>query len=103
MKRIILFIILLACCSRTIAQTTYISNPLRISLYGGAGLATSNNYDMGVSAGIEGEKGISGFTTIGAALFMQGYSLLYDNEANSAKHGLGYSGFILRHKSNYVF
>jgi hypothetical protein len=72
-------------------------------LYLGGGCATSNNYDIAPSAGIEFVKGMGQRTGLGFNLFYQGYSLYYDNEKNSAKHGTGIAGAILRHASSYVF
>ena len=81
----------------TISQTT------RIGLYGGVGLATSNNYNVGTSYGLDFDKYLGGRAQIGALLFLQGYSLYYDNEVNGMKHGHGETGVTLRHASNYVF
>ncbi|MES2701104.1 MAG: hypothetical protein V4649_00605 [Bacteroidota bacterium] len=108
MKKALL--VFLVCLSATAGKSqvtygykSYLVKPTRISLFGGAGLATSNNYDVGVSAGLDFQKWIQDGTYLGFVLFLQGYSLLYDNEANSTKHGVGTSGFILRHDSKYVF
>ena len=76
-----------------------------IGVYGGGGCATSNNYDIVPSGGIEmlvvGKRG--GRMFIGADLFYQGYSQWADNEANSAKHGTGTAGTIDRVLASYVF
>jgi hypothetical protein len=72
-------------------------------LYIGAGCATANNYDVGPQIGFEYLKGLFNRTALGADLFYQGYSLYYDNEQNSAKHGTGNAGVILRHASDFAF
>jgi hypothetical protein len=76
-----------------------------IGLYGGGGCATSNNYDIAPSGGLEmlfkGSK--AGRMYIGADLFYQGYSLYADNEANSSKHGTGNAGTIDRFAASYVY
>jgi hypothetical protein len=74
-----------------------------IGLYGGAGCASKNNYNVAPSLGIAFLRGISTRYLIGADLFYQTYSLYYDNEQNSAKHGSGNAGVILRHLSSYAF
>jgi hypothetical protein len=106
MKRIILLVILCCLFFQGMAQNEYYPKYYlrsRIGLFGGAGLATAHNYDVGISAGLDYDKSVSNRTMFGVTVFMQGFSLYYDNEANSAKHGLGYSGFTLRHDSKYVF
>ena len=74
-----------------------------IGLYGGAGCATSNNYDVAPSGGLELLFGAWHRTFIGADIFYQTYSLYADNEANSAKHGSGTAGAIERLYGSYVF
>ncbi len=51
-----------------------------ISLYLGAGCATSNNYNVAPSAGFEFSKGLFNRTGLGFNLFYQTYALYYDNE-----------------------
>ncbi len=98
MKRILLVAFLSCLCYTGFSQAL-------ISLYGGGGCATSNNYDIAPSGGLElllpGHRG--GRMFIGADLFYQGYSQWADNEANSAKHGTGTAGTIDRLLSSYVF
>jgi hypothetical protein len=84
------------------SQITYLYKPVRLSLFGGAGLATSNNYDLGVSGGLDFHAWIHNSTYLGAFMFLQGHSFFLDNEANSAKHGLGYAGMTYRHESKYL-
>lgn len=106
MKKAILTITLLLGMYAGFSQTGYVdhlSAPKRISLFGGAGLATSNNYDVGTSAGLDFHMYLRGSFYWGAMLFMQGHSLYYDHEANQAMHGTGYAGAIYRHESKYVF
>ena len=74
-----------------------------IGLYGGVGCATANNYDVAPSVGFEFVKGISYRSGLGVDLFYQTYSLYYDNEENSAKHGTGLAGVIDRNATSYVF
>ncbi len=81
----------------------YSQNNAIFGVFAGGGCATSNNYDVALSGGIDWAKGTSERTFLGAEVFYQQFSLLYDNEANSAKHGLGTSGEIIRHKSAYAF
>ena len=74
-----------------------------IGVYGGAGCATANNYDVAPSGGIEMLFGKSAHTRIGVDLFYQAYALYADNEANSAQHGTGEAGTIDRFTGSYVF
>jgi len=104
MKRILLIAILSCLYINGSAQDVRrIYGLTRIGLYGGGGLATSNNYDVGISGGLDFETSVLNQTILGATVFLQGYSLFYDNEANSAKHGQGIEGLTLRHSSKYVF
>jgi len=96
MKRILLLVFLSVLATGSFSQTL-------IGLYGGAGLATSNNYDVGISGGLDFAKAIGNKTWLGANVFYQGFSLNYDNEANSARHGDGIAGFIERNSTGYVF
>jgi hypothetical protein len=72
-------------------------------LYGGAGMATSNNYNVAPSVGFSFIKGIHTRGFLGADLFYQTFSLYYDNEAHGATHGAGTAGAIVRNASSYVF
>lgn len=102
MKRILLAALLSCLFINVNAQgISYISS--RTGVFGGVGLATSHNYDMGISGGLEFDKSVFSRTAIGATLFLQGFSLYYDNEINSMKHGQGYTGVTLRHDSKYIF
>lgn len=74
-----------------------------IGIFAGGGLATSSNYDVALSGGLDYAKGLSIRSFLGVELAYQQFSLLYDNEANSAKKGTGYAGEILRHTSAYMF
>ncbi len=74
-----------------------------IGLFGGGGVATANNYDIGLSGGLDYAKGVALRSFFGAEVFYQQFSLLYDNEANSARHATGYAGEITRHSSAYFF
>lgn len=74
-----------------------------ISLYGGGGLATQYNYDVALSGGFGYEKSTGSGFFVGGQVFLQSYSLYFDNEANSATKGQGYTGVTLGHNSKYVF
>ncbi len=74
-----------------------------IGIYGGTGLAFQYNYNMGISGGLDFLKGIGNRTALGATLFYQGYSFLYDNEAYGAKNGTGNAGVTLLNQSSYIF
>lgn len=74
-----------------------------VGLYGGGGVAATNNYDVALSGGFEYMKGISYRACIGATVFYQQYSLYYDNEANNEKNGHGFAGYTDRLKSAYIF
>ena len=74
-----------------------------IGLYGGGGCATSNNYDIAPSGGIQLLFGNGYHIRTGATLFYQAYSLYADNEANSSTHGTGNAGTIDRIAASYVF
>jgi len=80
-----------------------------IGIYGGVGVATRNNYDIGISGGFEFEKGIASKQSgdsrlgIGANLFYQSFSLLYDREQYDSRHGLGNAGVMDRVKAAYIF
>ena len=74
-----------------------------IGLFAGGGLASRYNYDIGISGGLDFEKGIGKNTNLGAILFYQSYNFLYDNEAYSAKNGTGNAGVTLLNKSSYIF
>jgi len=78
-------------------------NNTLFGLYAGAGCASSNNYNVGPSAGFEFLKGIPNRTFIGADLFYQTFSLRYDNEENASRNGNGNAGAILKHLSSYIF
>jgi hypothetical protein len=73
------------------------------SFYGGAGLALTNNYDAGISGGIEYLKGIFDRTAFGATIFYQGYNTYEDNEQYAAKNGVGNAGVTILNKSSYIF
>jgi len=104
MKRILLFTMLFCLSVNSFAQNVRILYaPTRIGLFGGAGIATSNNYDLGISGGLDFDKWVFHRTTLGASVFLQGYNQYYDNEANGVTHGLGDAGVTLRHSSKYVF
>jgi len=81
----------------------YVYMPTFIGLYGGAGLATSNNYDVAPSLGLIFEKSSRTKSRVGAQLFYQQFSLYADNELNSAKHKQGEAGETFRHLSSFVF
>ncbi len=100
MKSIALLFFLTVCSFLGFAQDG--SNTI-ITLYGGGGLATSNNYDVAISGGIAFHKGLVYRTGIGVALFYQGYSILSDKEAYGVTGGTGNAGMVVYNKSSYVF
>jgi hypothetical protein len=98
MKKILLALILSISVFKGYSQKNTI-----VGIFAGGGIATTNNYDVSLSGGLDYAKGLNLRTFIGAEVFYQQYSLLYDNEARSAKKATGYDGEILRHTSAYVF
>ena len=99
MKRTLLVAFLLL-----IAATGFSQLPTVTGLYVGAGCATKDNYDVAPSVGFTYSKFLrNGRATLGADLFYQTYSLYYDHEANTAKHGAGVAGAIVRNASSYAF
>ncbi len=72
-------------------------------IYAGGGIATTNNFDVALSGGLDYAKGLNLRTFLGAEVFYQQFSLLYDNEARSARGGSGFAGEMLRHTSAYIF
>ncbi len=96
MKRILLVALLSFLSLQGFSQTL-------LGIYGGGGCATSNNYDVAPSGGIQMLFGHGPHLRTGLTLFYQGYSLYADNEANSSKHGTGTAGTIDRLAASYVF
>ncbi len=62
MKRIILIAFLFCLATQGYAQTNTF-----IGIYGGAGLASSYNYNAGISGGLDFLKGIGERTSLGAS------------------------------------
>ena len=108
MKRFILPVLLSLVATKGFSQndsrfgSVYYIKSL-FSLYGGGGLATSDNYNVALSGGAGYEKATGSGFYVGGHIFLQSYSLYYDNEANSATKGQGYAGVTLGHSSKYVF
>lgn len=98
MKPILLALILSVSAFKGYSQKNTI-----VGLFAGGGIATANNYDVALSGGLDYAKGLNLRTFVGAEVFYQQFSLLYDNESNSARHATGFAGEILRHSSAYVF
>ncbi len=90
MKKLLFTILLVSSAVHGFSQTY-------LQLWGGAGLATSGNYDMGISQGINFFKGVSWRTAIGAQVAMQGYNIYYNKEVGEP------IGSSLRNKSTYLF
>ena len=99
MKRVLLITFLCFVALQGYSQATI------IGVYGGAGCATTNNYDVAPSGGLEflfaGHRG--GRIFIGFDLFYQNYSLYADREANAGKGGAGFAGTIDRFNASYAF
>ena len=98
MKRLILLAFLSFLAMRGIAQTNSF-----FGIYGGGGIATANNYDVGTCGGFEFLKGLFDRSALGATVFYQGYAMLYDHEAYSAKNGTGIAGVSILNRSSYIF
>ncbi len=95
--------ILLAFLLSVSAMSGYSQKNTILGFFAGGGLATSGNYDVALSGGLDYARGMNLRSFMGIEAFYQQYSLLYDNEANSAKKATGYAGEILRHNSAYFF
>ena len=93
MKRILLIALFVLSSSAAFCNSfTY--------LWGGAGLASHNNYDCGTSAGLSYYHAILGYRVgLGASVFMQQYNLYYDQQQKDAD----VTGATIRHNSRYVF
>lgn len=74
-----------------------------IGVFAGGGIATSYNYDVSLSGGLDYAKGLNEWSFIGLEVAYQQFSLLYDNELNGAKGHSGIEGEILKHKSAFAF
>lgn len=74
-----------------------------ITLYAGAGLATANNYDVGITGGLKYMKFLFNRTAVGVNLSYQAYGIEFDNEAYGVKGGIGNAGVIVLNKSSYAF
>ncbi len=68
-----------------------------IYLWGGEGISTHNNYNLGMSAGLTYDHALFYRMAFGASVFMQNYNLYYNKEEG------GINGVTDRHKSNYAF
>lgn len=85
------------------AFTGYSQRNVLVGGFAGGGIATSNNYDVALSGGMDLAVGMAWRSFVGMEVFYQQFSLLYDNEANSARHATGTAGEIISHRSQYVF
>ncbi len=90
MKRISLIIFL------TLISLNGFSNSF-FNIWGGAGLATRYNYDMGFSGGFTYIKAATWRLGLGASVFYQQYNLYYDRENSQL------IGSSIRHNSSYAF
>ncbi len=90
MKRILLITLLV------LSSAQGFSNSF-LYLWGGAGLATHYNYDLGLSYGSTYVHGIFYRVAVGASVFTQQYNLYYNKEVSPI------SGASIRHNSNYAF
>lgn len=98
MKSILLALLLSITAFRGYTQRNNI-----VGIFAGGGIATSSNYDVALSGGLDIARGLRYRSFVGLEVFYQQFSLLYDNEANGAKNATGVAGEILRHNSAYVF
>lgn len=90
MKKLLLMILLFFVVKPAMSQSF-------TGIYGGAGVATSNNYDLGINAGAYYYKSVMWRMAVGAQVFMQQYNIYYDKERNQQV------GATIRNNSNYVF
>ncbi len=74
-----------------------------IGLFAGGGCATTNNYDVALSGGLDYSKGLNVRSFWGVQVFYQQFSLLYDKEINANRHAQGSEGEIIMHKTAYAF
>ncbi len=109
MKRTLLVAFLSFLSLSGFSQSTIWGYNSFVGIYGGIGLAAAHNYDIGISGGFEYVKGIAAYKHggtrfgLGADVFYQSFSLLYDREQDGARHGFGNAGAMVRHKSAYIF
>lgn len=111
MKRYILLLFLSLITRPVLAQNYYdayrhdYEDPknLIIGIYGGGGLATSHNYDVAISAGLDFNKGVGYRTGLGFALFLQQISVYYNEEDHGAKDYTADAGTTVLHQSSYIF
>jgi len=95
--------ILLALLLSFSAAGGYAQKNTIFGVFAGGGVATTNNYDVALSGGIDYAKGLNLRSFVGVEIFYQQFSLLYDNEINSNKHATGSEGEIIMHKTAYAF
>lgn len=98
MKRILLALLLSISAFEGYTQKNNI-----VGVFAGGGIASTNNYDVALSGGLDIAKGLNLRSFVGVELFYQQFSLLYDNEINSNRHATGSEGEIIMHKSAYAF
>ena len=75
--------ILLALLLSFSAAGGYAQKNTIFGVFAGGGVATTNNYDVALSGGIDYAKGLNLRSFVGVEIFYQQFSLLYDNEINS--------------------
>ena len=90
MKRLLLLTFLCFCTIQGFSNGMF-------GIYGGAGLSTRYNYDLGLNYGIMGYRAISYRAGLGASIFSQTYNMYYDKESNQTV------GTSIRNKSTYGF
>jgi len=98
MKPILLALILLSSVFKGYSQKNNI-----VGVFAGGGIASSSNYNVALSGGLDIAKGLNRRSFIGVEILYQQYSLLYDNEINSFRHATGSEGEIIMHKTAYAF
>jgi hypothetical protein len=95
--------ILLAFILSVSALNGYSQKNTIIGVFAGGGIASTSNYNVALSGGIDYAKGLNLRSFIGVEVFYQQFSLLYDNEINSNRHAQGSEGEIIMHKTAYAF
>jgi len=110
MRRFLLLIVLMISTGITYAQYKgypksdhFVEAGMHRGFKLGVGMATKNNYDLGLCAEYEVYWPVHHAFDIGMLLQYQKYSLFYQNISPYAPFTPGYAGASLRNSSDYVF